>query len=147
MPKVKEKIPSLTIEDLKSGQVYRSKRPKMIGMFGPLVDDRQIIHVSQFKCNMGHIDHGYTQEFEEWCQKNSARFCIKSSEIDQIQFEQETNKQAKNIETIWDYSIQYDSPSVKDGKNYPTISASKFIKWAEKNVTEIMPKGEWASTL
>lgn len=147
MSKKKEKVPDLKFEELKVGQVYRSKKPKMIGVFGQLVDDRQIIHISQFKCNMGHIDHGYTPEFEEWCQKNSARFCIKSSAFDQMQFELETSKQAKHIETIWDYSIQYDSPSVKDGKNYPTIPASKFIKWAAKNVTEIMPKGEWANKL
>ena len=147
MAKKKELIPDLKLEDLKQGQVYRSKKPKMIGVFGPLVDDRQIIHISQFKCNMGRIDHGYTPEFEEWCKQKSFPSRSLSSELDQIEFEQETKKNARNIEIIWDYSVQYDSPSVKDGKNYPVIPASKFIKWAATNVTEIMPKGKWAEAI
>lgn len=39
--------------------------------------------------------------------------------------------------------LQYDSPSVKDGRHYPKISVTKFLKWAEADITEIMPKGEW----
>ncbi|THA10471.1 hypothetical protein [Rodentibacter pneumotropicus] len=39
--------------------------------------------------------------------------------------------------------LQYDSPSVKNGKHYPKISVTKFLKWAEADVTEIMPKDEW----
>lgn len=70
-----------------------------------------------------------------------------SSEHTQITFEGETGKNAKNIEAVWDYTVQYDSPTVGPGKKYPITTASKFLKWAEKNVTEIMPKGAWASTL
>jgi len=44
--------------------------------------------------------------------------------------------------------VQYNSPSVKFGKKYPEITASKFIKWAAKNVTDILPEnGDWASSL
>ena len=138
--------PDLKFEDLKVGQVYRSKKPKMIGVFDPLVDDRQILYISPHRRVVEHIDHGYTPEFEEWCKKPGA-YRHTFSELDQLEYFQETKKDAKNIESVWDYTIQYDSPSVKDGKNYPSIPASKFIKWAEKNVTEIMPEGKWANTL
>ena len=39
--------------------------------------------------------------------------------------------------------VQYDSPSVKDGRHYPKTSITKFLKWADADITEIMPKGEW----
>lgn len=142
----KELAPELKFEDLKVGQVYRSKRPKMIGIFDPVVDDRQILFVSPHRKVIEYIDHGYTPEFEEWCKKPGS-YRHTYSNIDQEKFEAETGKAHRNIEAVWDYTIQYDSPSVKNGKNYPTIPASKFIKWAAKNVTEIMPKGDWANKL
>ena len=40
-------------------------------------------------------------------------------------------------------TVQYDSPSVKNGKNYPKVSMEKFLKWADKDITDQMPKGEW----
>lgn len=143
----KEKVLDLTFEGLKVGQVYRSKKPKLIGIFDPLVDDRQILHISQSKCLVDTINHGYTPEFEQWTQQKSWPKRFTSSEIDQLEFEKETGKPARNIEIIWDYMVQYDSPSVKGGKNFPSIPASKFIKWAEKNVTNIMPVGIWANKL
>ena len=39
--------------------------------------------------------------------------------------------------------LQYDSPSVREGRHYPKISITKFLKWAEADVTDKMPKGEW----
>ena len=39
--------------------------------------------------------------------------------------------------------LQYDSPSVRRGRKYPKISIAKFLKWAEADITETMPKGEW----
>ena len=39
--------------------------------------------------------------------------------------------------------LQYDSPSVRNGRNYPKISITKFLKWAKADITETMPKGEW----
>lgn len=144
---IKEKIKPLTLEDLKVGQVYRGKRPKTIGIFEPLVDDRQIRYISEFRKAVKYIDHGFTPEFEEWCKKGLYKHT--HSELDQLEFEKESDFKlsAKKIETVWEHMVQYDSPSVKHGKNYPTIPVSKFIKWAEKNVSDIMPKGEWASSL
>lgn len=43
----------------------------------------------------------------------------------------------------WTTFVQYDSPSVRNGRNYPKITAQKFLKWADKDVTDLMPKGEW----
>jgi hypothetical protein len=39
--------------------------------------------------------------------------------------------------------LQYDSPSVRNGRKYPKISVAKFLKWAEADITETMPKGKW----
>lgn len=148
MAKKKEKIPDLTFEDLKVNQVYRSKKPRVVGLFHRMVDDREIIYISQHKTVVGHIDHGYTPEFDEWCKQKAFPTRFLTSEYDQLNFEAETNKSAKNIETLWDYLVQYNSPVVKNGSKYPSIPASKFIKWAAKNVTELMPPDkDWASTL
>lgn len=40
--------------------------------------------------------------------------------------------------------VQYDSPSVKTGKRYPVVTREKFIAWAARDVTDELPKGEWA---
>ncbi|QIM66309.1 hypothetical protein A4G16_02430 [Mannheimia granulomatis] len=39
--------------------------------------------------------------------------------------------------------VQYDSPTVRSGQNYPKVSVIKFLKWAKSDVTVEMPKGEW----
>lgn len=39
--------------------------------------------------------------------------------------------------------VQYDSPTVKDGANYPVVPMEKFVKWARRDVTDLMPKGDW----
>lgn len=39
--------------------------------------------------------------------------------------------------------VQYDSPTVRVGSKYPTIPIEKFLKWAGRDVTAEMPKGEW----
>jgi len=41
-------------------------------------------------------------------------------------------------------SVQYDSPSVKNGKHYPSIPIDKFQAWAGEDVTEGYPDGDWA---
>lgn len=126
---------------VKVGQIFEAKKPKAIGLFDPLYDDRQILYVSSSKTVVDHIDHGFNQEYLDWCKEHYLRFI--TSEIDQIEYENETGKLAKNIEAVWDYKVQYDSPSVKPGKNYPTITLTKFLKWAGKDITDTMPKGEW----
>ena len=40
--------------------------------------------------------------------------------------------------------VQYDSPTVRDGRRYPTIDRDKFEKWAGSDVTEGYPAGDWA---
>lgn len=42
-------------------------------------------------------------------------------------------------------TVQYDSPSVSFGRNYPSVSREKFLAWADRDVTDELPKGEFAS--
>ena len=39
--------------------------------------------------------------------------------------------------------VQYDSPSVPNGRKYPTIKHEKFEAWASHDVTDELPTGEW----
>lgn len=39
--------------------------------------------------------------------------------------------------------IQYDSPSVTFKAKYPIISTEKFLKWADKDITDSLPPNEW----
>jgi hypothetical protein len=39
--------------------------------------------------------------------------------------------------------VQYDSPTVANGRQYPKISKEKFLKWVGEDVTDQMPKGMW----
>lgn len=41
-------------------------------------------------------------------------------------------------------TIQYDGPSVSLGSNYPKVSKEKFLKWVDRDVTDELPKGEYA---
>ncbi|MEH3398773.1 hypothetical protein ELP90_10420 [Enterobacter hormaechei subsp. xiangfangensis] len=40
--------------------------------------------------------------------------------------------------------LQYDGPAVKNGSHYPRISLEKFRAWAERDVTDELPPGEYA---
>lgn len=40
-------------------------------------------------------------------------------------------------------TIQYDSPKVGFGSRYPEISTEKFLKWADKDITDSLPPNEW----
>jgi hypothetical protein len=40
-------------------------------------------------------------------------------------------------------TIQYDSPKVGFGSRYPMISTEKFLKWADKDITDSLPPNEW----
>ncbi len=40
--------------------------------------------------------------------------------------------------------IQYDGPAVAIGRRLPKVTREKFEKWAEIDVTDTLPKGEWA---
>ncbi len=39
--------------------------------------------------------------------------------------------------------IQYDSPSLANGRRYPVVTREKFLQWALKDVTEEAPPGDW----
>ena len=40
--------------------------------------------------------------------------------------------------------VQYDGPSVAFGRRYPRMTIESFRKWAARDVTEELPKGEYA---
>lgn len=146
--KIKKDANQLKFEDLKVRNVYRGKKPKFIGLFAREIDDRDIFHITQHKTVVAHIDHGFTPEYETWCKEKVWPTRYPHNLQDQAEYESKTDKPCKNIETIWDYMIQYDSPSIKNGKKYPSIAASKFLKWAAENVTEKMPvDGQWATSI
>lgn len=44
---------------------------------------------------------------------------------------------------LLDRVVQYDSPTVRNGRQYPKTSIESFLKWAAADVTTQMPKGEW----
>lgn len=39
--------------------------------------------------------------------------------------------------------VQYDSPTISNGRHYPKTTLEKFAKWAGADVTEVTPKGKW----
>ena len=39
--------------------------------------------------------------------------------------------------------VQYDSPSISMGRNYPTMDKDKFLKWAGEDITDRLPEGEY----
>lgn len=41
--------------------------------------------------------------------------------------------------------VQYDGPSVANGRHYPKVSREEFEAWADRDVTDELPKGEYAS--
>lgn len=42
-------------------------------------------------------------------------------------------------------TIQYDGPSVGYGRHYPKVSREAFEAWADRDVTDELPKGEYES--
>ncbi len=51
----------------------------------------------------------------------------------------------RQILYVGDGLIQYDSPTVKHGRKYPTVTTEEFEKWAGRDVTQEMPKDDWRS--
>ena len=41
------------------------------------------------------------------------------------------------------FSVQYDSPTVKDGRHYPTVTIEQFLKWAKDDVTPKLLPNYW----
>lgn len=50
----------------------------------------------------------------------------------------------RTIKWIGHEEIQYDGPSVAIGRKYPKVSREKFLAWAASDVTDQLPKGEYA---
>lgn len=49
----------------------------------------------------------------------------------------------RQILWIGEAYIQYDSPTVKAGRNYPKVLIEKFLKWAKEDITKTVPMGAW----
>lgn len=39
--------------------------------------------------------------------------------------------------------VQYDSPMARPGRRLPVMNMEKFLKWAGKDVSALMPRGKW----
>lgn len=42
-------------------------------------------------------------------------------------------------------TVQYDGPAVRFGSKYPKVSREQFEAWAERDVTDELPPGEYAA--
>ena len=39
--------------------------------------------------------------------------------------------------------VQYDSPEVKEGQDFPVVPIEEFLQWAHRDVTGTTEAGEW----
>ncbi|MEY2653412.1 MAG: hypothetical protein RLZZ524_439, partial [Pseudomonadota bacterium] len=39
--------------------------------------------------------------------------------------------------------VQYDSPTVRNGRRQPKVTMAQFLRWAKEDVTNLMPPGDW----
>lgn len=51
----------------------------------------------------------------------------------------------RTIKWIGTSEVQYDGPSVANGRQFPRVSIEKFRKWADRDVTDELPAGEYAT--
>lgn len=51
----------------------------------------------------------------------------------------------RQIKWVGLLEVQYDSPSVPNGRRYPKVSHEAFRKWAARDITDQMPDNEWRS--
>ena len=49
----------------------------------------------------------------------------------------------RQILRLWEKTLQYDSPTIQDGRKYPTVTREQFLHWAKEDVTEQTPEGDW----
>ncbi len=49
----------------------------------------------------------------------------------------------RQIRWIGESTVQYDSPTLKQGYKYPRIKIAAFLRWAKEDVTKDTPKGDW----
>lgn len=50
----------------------------------------------------------------------------------------------RTILYIGTYTVQYDGPCVREGARYPTVDIADFQAWADRDVTDELPPGEYA---
>lgn len=41
--------------------------------------------------------------------------------------------------------VQYDGPAVAPGRHYPKVSLAEFAAWADRDITDELPKGRYAT--
>lgn len=41
------------------------------------------------------------------------------------------------------WKLQYDSPSIRSGSRYPSVTVEDFLLWMSEDVTEGYPDGDW----
>ena len=51
----------------------------------------------------------------------------------------------RTIKWIGTEEVQYDGPAVAFGRHFPKVTIADFLKWAERDVTDELPAGEYAS--
>jgi hypothetical protein len=50
----------------------------------------------------------------------------------------------RTIKWIGTEEVQYDGPAVGFGRHFPRVAIAAFLKWAERDVTDELPPGEYA---
>ncbi|HFI2220148.1 TPA: hypothetical protein ACGPOR_000588, partial [Pseudomonas aeruginosa] len=50
----------------------------------------------------------------------------------------------RTVKYVGAFEVQYDGPSVRFGQHYPRIPIEKFLAWADRDVTDELPVGEYA---
>ena len=48
-------------------------------------------------------------------------------------------------QSAFDGTVQYDGPGVRIGAYRPKVKLADFLKWAERDVTDELPEGEYAT--
>ena len=51
----------------------------------------------------------------------------------------------RTVVWVGSMEIQYDGPAVAYGRKLPKVSRAKFEAWADRDVTDELPQGEYAS--
>jgi hypothetical protein len=49
----------------------------------------------------------------------------------------------RQVLRITEFVVQYDGPSVRHGSHFPSVPRDVFEKWADRDVTDELPKGDW----
>jgi hypothetical protein len=52
------------------------------------------------------------------------------------------DRQVTYVSSVGNY-VQYDSPTVSDGRCLPVLDMDKFLAWVGRDVTDLMPEDAW----